>query len=195
MNRGYKRTDTTKMAVSALCLALTVASLIGASLIPGTEMTFYAIAGLFSGIVIMENGLKGGALVYVGALILSFILVPNKLALLPYGLFFGLYGFVKFFAEKIHYAWAQIIVKILFFAVISAGSLYFFKGLFLGNIRLPDISTAFIIIGLVIMFLLYDYIFTLAVNIYRKRIKREKIEFKLSEDEDDHEEGKGQGDS
>lgn len=195
MNRGYKRTDTTKMAVSALCLALTVASLIGASLIPGTEMTFYAIAGLFSGVVIMENGLKGGALVYVGALILSFILVPNKLALLPYGLFFGLYGFVKFFAEKIHYAWAQIIVKILFFAVISAGSLYFFKGLFLGNIRLPDISTAFIIIGLVIMFLLYDYIFTLAVNIYRKRIKRERIEFKLSEDEDDHEEGKGQGDS
>lgn len=195
MNRGYKRTDTTKMAVSALCLALTVASLIGASLIPGTEMTFYAIAGLFSGVVIMENGLKGGALVYVGALILSFILVPNKLALLPYGLFFGLYGFVKFFAEKIHYAWAQIIVKILFFAVISAGSMYFFKGLFLGNIRLPDISTAFIIIGLVIMFLLYDYIFTLAVNIYRKRIKRERIEFKLSEDEDDHEEGKGQGDS
>lgn len=40
MNGAYKRTDTTKLAVSALCLALTVAALVGASLIPGTEMTF-----------------------------------------------------------------------------------------------------------------------------------------------------------
>ena len=109
MNGAYKRTDTTKLAVSALCLALTVAALVGASLIPGTEMTFYAIAGLFSGVVIMENGLKGGALVYVGALILSFILVPNKFAILPYGLFFGLYGFVKYFTEKIRKANTEIL--------------------------------------------------------------------------------------
>ena len=169
MNGAYKRTDTTKLAVSALCLALTVAALVGASLIPGTEMTFYAIAGLFSGVVIMENGLKGGALVYVGALILSFILVPNKFAILPYGLFFGLYGFVKYYTEKISAAWAQIVVKVVFFGVISAASLKFFKGLFLGNIELPDMPMAIIIIGGVIMFLLYDYIFTLAVNIYRKR--------------------------
>lgn len=192
MNGAYKRTDTTKLAVSALCLALTVAALVGASLIPGTEMTFYAIAGLFSGVVIMENGLKGGALVYVGALILSFILVPNKLAILPYGLFFGLYGFVKYFTEKISAAWAQIVVKIIFFGVISAASLKFLKGLFLGNIELPDMPMAIIIIGGVIMFLLYDYIFTLAVNIYRKRIKREKIDFRLSEDQNGDEERKGQ---
>jgi hypothetical protein len=192
MNGAYKRTDTTKLAVSALCLALTVAALVGASLIPGTEMTFYAIAGLFTGVVIMENGLKGGALVYVGALILSFILVPNKFAILPYGLFFGLYGFVKYFTEKISAAWAQIVVKIIFFGVISAASLKFFKGLFLGNIELPDMPMAIIIIGGVIMFLLYDYIFTLAVNIYRKRIKREKIDFRLSEDQNGDEERKGQ---
>ena len=192
MNGAYKRTDTTKLAVSALCLALTVAALVGASLIPGTEMTFYAIAGLFSGVVIMENGLKGGALVYVGALILSFILVPNKFAILPYGLFFGLYGFVKYFTEKISAAWAQIVVQIVFFGVISAASLKFFKGLFLGNIELPDMPMAIIIIGGVIMFLLYDYIFTLAVNIYRKRIQREKIDFRLSEDQNGDEERKGQ---
>ena len=192
MNGAYKRTDTTKLAVSALCLALTVASLVGASLIPGTEMTFYAIAGLFSGVVIMENGLKGGALVYVGALILSFILVPNKLAILPYGLFFGLYGFVKYFAEKVRIAWVQIAVKVVFFGIISAISLMFFKGLFLGNIELPDMPMAIIIIGGVIMFLLYDYIFTLAVNLYRKRIKREKIDFRLSEDQNGDEERKGQ---
>ena len=39
---------------------------------------------------------------------------------------------------------------------------------------------------------LYDYIFTLAVNIYRKRIKREKIDFRLSEDQNGDEERKGQ---
>ena len=192
MNGAYKKTDTVKLAISALCTALTVASLVGASLIPGTEMTFYAIAGLFSGVVIMENGLKGGVLVYVGVLILSFILVPNKLAILPYGLFFGLYGFVKYFTEKIRTAWAQIAIKIVFFGIIAALSLKFFKGLFLGSIELPKMPMAIIIIGGVIMFLLYDYIFTLAVNIYRKRIKREKIDFRLSEDKNGDEEGKGQ---
>lgn len=98
----------------------------------------------------------------------------------------------KVFYRKISAAWAQIVVKIIFFGVISAASLKFFKGLFLGNIELPDMPMAIIIIGGVIMFLLYDYIFTLAVNIYRKRIKREKIDFRLSEDQNGDEERKGQ---
>lgn len=180
---------TERFAIGGLCLALTVASLVAASLVPGVEMTCYGLAGLFSGIIIMESGLKGGLLVYMGALLLSFVLVPNKFAILPYGLFFGLYGFVKYFAEKIKNAPLQITVKVVFFTAISAASLYFFKGLLLGNIQIPEAPMILLIAAGVAMFILYDYIFTLAVNIYRKRIKRENINFKLSGDKDGNEEG------
>ncbi len=168
------------IALCGLATALAVVFTVLASIIPGAEITCYAVAGLFSGIVIMEVGLRGGVLVYVAVLLLSFIFLPNKLAILPYGMFFGIYAFIKFFAEKLKSAPAQICVKALFFTLDGIIILYFFKELFLGNSKIYDFPLWAIALICIAAFFVYDYIFTLAVNLYRKRVKREALDFKLS---------------
>lgn len=182
MNRIDKKTY--KIALSGICLALSVISLFLAGTVPGAEMTLYAVSGFFTGIVILETGVKGGIGLYVASVILSFVVVPNKIAIIPYVFFFGIYGFIKYFAEKLQNVVLQIGAKVSAFVIVFGIAFWGFKELFFGNINLPDAPVWLMAIGGIAMFVLYDYIYTLAIVIYRKRIKREIVEFNLSGEKD-----------
>lgn len=165
-----KKTKTSKIALGGICLALTVIFLFAGSVVPGIELTLFAISSLFTAVVIMETDIKGGVLLYVAAVLLSFVLLPNKLALIPYAFFFGYYGILKFYIEKLHSAAGQLIIKALFFAAVLSIGLLGFKELLLGSIHLPDYPVILLIAGGIIMLLVYDYIYTLLINFYLKRI-------------------------
>lgn len=178
-----KNKKTYSIALSGVCLAFAVICVSAASIVPGAEMTLYALSGIFTGVIILETSIKGGALFYVGAVLLSLVLSPNKVNVIPYIFFFGIYGFIKYFAEKAKSPLIQMVVKTAVFIAVFAIGFTCFKDLFFGNITLPDVSVWLLAIGGIALFVLYDYIFTLAIEIYRKRIKREsKKEIKLSGD-------------
>ena len=48
---------------------------------------------------IMESGIRAGWLFYAAASLAGFIVVPEKLALVPY-IVFGFYGIAKYYIEK-----------------------------------------------------------------------------------------------
>lgn len=182
-SRSNKKTF--NLALSGICLAFAVICVSAASIVPGAEMTLYAISGLFTGVIVLETGVKGGALFYVGAVLLSLVFSPNKVNVIPYIFFFGIYGFIKYYAEKLRSVPAQLGVKVLSFAAVFFIGFTCFKELFFGNITLPDISVWLLAIGGIGLFVLYDYIYTLAIIIFKKRIKREHVEeIKLSGDLD-----------
>ena len=111
-------------------------------------------------------------------------IVHCHLNVIPYIFFFGIYGFIKYYAEKLKSLAAQMAVKVLSFASVFFVAFTCFKDLFFGNITLPDVSLWLLAIGGTALFVLYDYIYTLAILIYKKRIKREYVEeIKLSGDE------------
>ena len=181
-SRSNKKTYS--LALSGICLAFAVICVSAASIVPGAELTLYSISGIFTGVIILETGVKGGALFYVGAVLLSLVLSPNKINVIPYIFFFGIYGFIKYYAEKLKSLVAQMAVKVLSFASVFFVAFTCFKDLFFGNITLPDVSLWLLAIGGIALFVLYDYIYTLAILIYKKRIKREYVEeIKLSGDE------------
>lgn len=95
-----KTSKTMKIALGGICLALTVIFLFGGSIVPGIELTLFAISSLFTAVMILETGVKGGVLLYAGAVLLGFAIIPNKLAMIPYAFFFGYYGIVKYYIEK-----------------------------------------------------------------------------------------------
>ena len=180
---GNKRSVSQIIAPGGICLALTVICIWLASFIPA-ELSMYAISSVLIGIMIIEAGMKGAWLLYVSSLLLCFILVPNKLALLPYAFFFGLYGIIKYYAERINNKPMQYVAKIGIFTAVFAVAYLFFNELFFEVITLPAYSTASIFILAIILFVLYDYIFSGLLSLYRTRIKREKESredpFKLS---------------
>lgn len=180
------RKGTNTIALGGICLALTIVFLFGASFVPGIELTLYALSSLFVAVMVIERGPKSGLLLYVAAVILGLILVPNKLGMLPYICLFGYYGVAKFYIEKNLRPNIQLIMKAVLFAVVVAIGLWGTKGLLFGNIQIPEYSTVIIFVGGIIMLMLYDAIYTFAIRLYKERIKREKVpEFKLGRDEEE----------
>ncbi len=166
-----KKSKTSTIALGGICLALTVIFMFAGSIVPGIELTLFAISSLFTAVMIMESGVKGGVIMYGAAVLLGLVLIPNKLAMIPYAFFFGYYGILKYFIEKLHSGLLQIIIKAAFFAAVLCIGLIGFKELLLGSIHLPAYPVWLLIIAGILMLLLYDYIYTLLINFYLKRVK------------------------
>ena len=100
-----KSSKTIKIALGGICLALTMVCLFGGSIVPGIELTLFAISSVFTAVMVLEAGVKGGLLLYVAAVLLGFAIIPNKLAMIPYTFLFGYYGIVKYYIEKLSSRW------------------------------------------------------------------------------------------
>ncbi len=168
----HQSLTTKTAALGGIMLALLVATLFLAGFVPGFELTLYAISSLYTAVMILETNSKGGGLFYVASGILALLLVPNKAAILPYLFFFGLYGIVKFYIEKIKIQPVEICLKLLFFNISIGSGILLFKGMFLSNIQLPEYSNILLALGAQLLFLLYDYIFTLLIAFYIRRFSK-----------------------
>ncbi|MCQ2546864.1 MAG: hypothetical protein MJ161_04875 [Clostridia bacterium] len=176
-----KNTKTFKIALGGICLALAVISLFGATVVPGIELTLFAISSLFTAVMIIETGVGGGALVYAGACILGFVLIPNKLALIPYVFLFGYYPILKYFIEKIKGGPLQIALKTIYFAALTCIGLLLFRAVIADSIHMPDYPVAVLIIGGTLLMLLYDFVMTFLIDWYIRRFKTgDASKFKLS---------------
>ncbi|MDO4486240.1 MAG: hypothetical protein Q4C46_06550 [Bacillota bacterium] len=176
-----KRTKTFKLSLGGICLALTIIFMSAGSFVPGIELTLFALSSIFTAVMILETGVGGGIILYAAAALLGFIIIPNKLALIPYVFLFGYYGILKYFIEKIPNAIVQVAVKAVFFAALLCLGLLGFRELLLGSIKLPDYPAAVLIIGGILMMLLYDYIFTMIINFYIRRFQNKGMDnMKLS---------------
>jgi hypothetical protein len=165
VERKHKK-STLRVATGGVLLALSIATLFSATFIPGVELTLFTFSSFYVAFIIIESDLKGGILFYVASLLLGAILIPNKGALLPYAMFFGLYGIVKLLIEKIKKIPIELILKLVFFNISYAIGLLFFKELFLGNIDLPNLALPVLLVGAQVFFLFYDYLFTLVIGFY-----------------------------
>ena len=90
-----------------------------------------------------------------------------------YAVFFGLYALVKFYIEQIGKTPLEILLKLLFFGSAVFVLLYFFKELFLGAVGIPvEYPLWLLLAASAVIFLLYDYVFTMVIQFYRHRIQR-----------------------
>lgn len=175
-----KKSKTFKLALGGICLALTLIFMFAGSIVPGIELTLFAISSLFVAVMILESGVSGAVLLYLAACILGFILVPNKIGIVPYVFLFGYYGIVKYFIEKLPKASSQLIIKAIFFAIIMCIGMLGFKELLLGAVDLPDYPVAILIIAGTVFMMLYDCIYTLIINFYVTKVQRKGMDnFKL----------------
>ena len=176
-----KKNKTFVVALGGICLALTLIFMFAGSIVPGIELTLFAISSLFIAVMIIESGVGGAVILYVAAVLLGFILIPNKFAIIPYALFFGYYGIVKYFIEKLNGGILQIAIKLALFAALLSVMLLGFEKLMANAIGLPDYPSVILIIGGMLLLLLYDYIYTLIINFYLRRFKNKGMDnIKLS---------------
>ncbi|MDO4834266.1 MAG: hypothetical protein Q4A40_04430 [Bacillota bacterium] len=234
MNRNSK---TFKIALGGICLALALIFLFGATIVPGIELTLFAISSLFTAVMILEtgtvhgkhtasadiaqnsntdssyaasaddkhdrtpnspqsdgsggsqnaaaqnthSGIGGAASVYAGTSVLGLILIPNKLALIPYIAMFGYYPILKFYIEKINSGVLQLTLKVIYFAAVISVGLLAFKSVIARSISLPNHPTALLIVLGTALMILYDYILSFLISRYIRKFKTgDASTFKLS---------------
>lgn len=167
-----QRTRTFQIALGGICLALTVIFMFGGAVVPGIDLTLFALSSLFTAVMVIETGVGGGALLFIAACLLGFFLLPNKLAILPYLCFFGYWPIVKYFLEQVKPFKAQIIIKCVIFAALLSAGFFGFKEVLAQSIDLPDFPAIVLVIAGILILLLYDYVLTCLINWYYRRIKR-----------------------
>lgn len=160
-----------KITLNGIFLALSILALFLATVLPTSRLSFYALSSFLVAVIIIEFGVKAGWMFYVASCIMTFLIIPNKLGLLPYLFFFGCYGIIKFYIEKIGHLFLEYLLKLVFFnACLILGFLFIKAFLFNGiKISLPIWG----VIGILeVVFIIYDYVYTLFLQYYHQKLKR-----------------------
>ena len=171
-NERVKKSFSPKvLALSGIFLALTVIVLYAESLAPTGRLSLYVLSSLLVSLLVVESDIRAGWLFYFSSSLLAFLIVPDKLALVPYFAFFGLYGIVKCYAERPNDIALEYILKYAYFNLCLVLAFFLVKEFFMEQvvIRLP---WWLLVIVLEIVFFLYDYVYSLFIQYYRRRRRR-----------------------
>lgn len=154
---------------SALCVIF----LYLATYIPGNRLFFYSLSSIFVALVIIESGTGVGWLFYGATSVLSLLVIPNKIALIPYLLFFGCYGIVKYYIEWINILPLELIVKGVFFLICQVVLYIVYTRIFIIDIG-AKIPIYMVFAIFLIIFYIYDYVYTRVIELYSKGYKQKK---------------------
>lgn len=157
------------ISLSGILLAFAVICVFLAATLPTSKLSLYAISSLFIGVIIIEFGTKAGWTFYFASSILSVVLVP-RLEVIPFVVFFGIYGLIKLYTERIHSRIAEYAIKLVYFNICIALGLLFLKELVLDGMNLTA-PVYMIAAVLEVVYLVYDYVYTLFIRFYASRLK------------------------
>ena len=158
-----KSKDTAYLGV---LLGLNQLFIILSSVIETSTIILMAAGALVVGVVVVEFGGKTGILFYIASCILGFILTFNKVEIITYICFFGIYSIIKHYIEtKVLNGYISYAVKIASFNILIFLT-YLTARLFI-NFPLQWLM----ILSAQVLFLIYDYAFTTFINVYINSIK------------------------
>ena len=162
---------TNKLTFSGLMTAITVILLFIEAMVPAGKLGFYVLASFIGAIVIIECNVWYYFGYYIASSVLILVLSPDKLAAVPFIIFFGLYAIIKSKVEGLNRIPIEYVIKFTFFNIILVLSFTLLKAFVpfqIGN----NIPIIIILILSQIAFFGYDYLFTMFINFYFSRLKR-----------------------
>jgi len=170
MPNGYKKNIGKKVALGGTLTALGVLCLYLANILPTTKLTLVAISSMFIFVMVIEFGIRSALAMYVATSVLALVIMSFAPSVILYIIFFGYYGIVKYYIEKIHHLVLEWVIKMAFFNMIIgiicflAFNVPMFQGL------LDTSATKWAIWSTVILseiaFVVYDYGYSVVINYY-----------------------------
>ena len=159
------------VTLSGILLAVAMALLFIKTLLPVWDFSIYILISFFTGIVLQEGNDRWAWTYFLALVLLSLLLPVNKLSFLLFYSFFGFYGIIKFYIEKLHLKYIELLLKLLFINAAFVVN-YIFASTFLPRIFSGGIQLYIIILIASIFIFIYDYIYTLAIVFYNSRFKK-----------------------
>lgn len=167
-------TKASNITKGGIYTALSLLFIYLSNILPTNKFFILIIVSCIIPISILTTSLKNSITIYVSTSLLSLLLLGIKLNVLSYILFFGSYGFIKYYIEKINKLPLEIFLKLVF-ANICAVIIYFLYTLLFIDVMKLKFPVYIFIIAMEIIFLLYDYALTLFISYvskhYLKKLK------------------------
>lgn len=154
-----------KSVRTAVLSALSILFLWMASIIPSGRLVLLTLTTLTMMLSIMVCGVRVSGVGYICVGLMCFLFVAKRSYALFYLLFFGIFPFVKLFAEQRKSRLIEYLIKSLY-AVILLVVMFFCARLFLPQIALHHL--AFLGIIAFFGFFVFDYILTSLLQILHK---------------------------
>lgn len=166
---------TSYLARGGLLTALGLIFIYLSTLVPTNRLFLLIIASSLIPIGIISTNLKVGIINYISTCLLSLFIIGFKASVLLYIIFFGLYGIVKLYIEKLKRISLELILKFVFFNFSLLVSFFIYKN-FLPNIDLSKffIPIPILILAAEVVFFLYDYALTLFICEVEKKFFQKK---------------------
>lgn len=157
------------ITLGGILIALTIITLYLNLIIPINTLAILTISACFVPIAIIRGNVKLGILVYIASSIIGFLIIPLN-TMLPFILYFGIYGLIKFFIEKLKNMTLEIILKLAFSNLMLFLGYFLFTS-FIGpiNFKLP---LWMLLILVQFVFLIFDYALTLIITSFLTRFNK-----------------------
>ncbi len=88
------------IALGGILVALTTIVLYATSILPISTLAILTVASALIPVCIIRSNVQTSIFVYIASSLIAFFLVPINISFL-YFIFFGAYGIVKYFVERI----------------------------------------------------------------------------------------------
>ena len=168
-----RRGAASKVAYPAILSALALILVYLGSVAPTGSWGIVAAAGLLPAVAVISVSLTAGFLCWASAAVLAFLLVPDKLCALLFGVLFGLYPMVKSLVEQLQKKPLEYVLKLAFFNAAFTVVYLTMAGAVAAS--LPQVLGSSVWVLYVLanaVFLLYDYGFSKLIALYIARIQR-----------------------
>ena len=168
----FKRTAH-RVSLTAMFAAMSLLFLYLASVLPTMRVAMFFLSSIFVMGLVLEEEIGLAFLMFGAVSLLSLLLMPNILRVVPYVLFFGHYGIGKYFIEtNIKDKVIRYVAKLLYFNVAVALIYFLARKVFVQDLVDTGIAVWLLIILAEIAFVVYDFLFTKVTSYYFNNIRR-----------------------
>ncbi len=158
------------ISLCAMFIALTVLFLYLSTILPTAKISMFFVSSVFVGGILIEGKPGSAFLVFIASALVSLLIIPNKLYLIPYVALFGHYGIGKYYLEKIKDKVLAYFAKLLYFNIGAALIYVLIAYVFM----MPQIFTIplwVLIIAAEVAFVIYDFVYSKITVFYAVTIR------------------------
>lgn len=155
------------IARGGMIVLLTVLGLYLVNVFPTVKIFLFSFSTAFLALMVIEDGKRAAVLTFLAAALLGLILVPNKVVMLPYILYFGYYGIIKSIFEQRASILQEWLLK--YFTFNLALLLFYIAGKFIFSLPLESkFPLLFLWLLGQFYFFIYDYAYSLFISYYHR---------------------------
>jgi uncharacterized membrane protein (GlpM family) len=144
-----------------------------ASVLPTMRIAMYFLSSVFVMGLVIEEEIGLAVVMYIGVSLMSLLLMPNILRVLPYVLFFGHYGIGKYYIQsRIKDKVAAYIIKLIYYNVAVALVYLLAQQIIFEDVLDSGIAFWLFVVLAEVAFVIYDFLFDKVTTFYFNNLRR-----------------------